>query len=100
MSRLKRTEAQKKRDALRLKIIHTLLIYPIISPAMLQAGIGPTTKAKFWRPILDELIEEGKISRTTETSIAPNGRYNQYTLLRLTISANERKGMQEEMGVA
>jgi hypothetical protein len=68
---------------IREMILHILQIYPVISPTMLQNALGPWLKAALWRPVLDELIEEGLIVMTTETKITPRGRYNAYKKLSL-----------------
>lgn len=41
------------------KILHTLKVYPVISPSMLQVGIGNHIAASMWRPILELLIVKG-----------------------------------------
>ncbi len=77
-------ESGQDEETVREKIIHILGIYPTISPTMLQAGLGPYTKAMVWRPILDELIEDGQVSRTQESIKTPSDRFNTYTKLSLT----------------
>lgn len=61
---------------IREKIVHLLKIYPVISPTMLQGGLGPYVKPKAWRPVLEELIHEGIVQQTQETHLSPGGRYN------------------------
>jgi hypothetical protein len=63
------------------KMLHLLKIFPRISPSMMQVGLGPATPPKFWRPILETLIQEGKIKRETEQYESPNGRTQSYTIL-------------------
>lgn len=65
------------------KILHILGIYPVISPTMLQSGLGPSTKPELWRPILTRLINEGKVIEDRENCITPTGRYNDYAKLML-----------------
>lgn len=60
-----------------------LSIYPVLSPTMLQAGIGPYQKPAHWRPILEELIHEGVVVREQEERKTPKERFNTYTKLRL-----------------
>jgi hypothetical protein len=68
---------------IREMILHTLQIYPVISPTMLQNALGPWLKAALWRPVLDELIEEGAVVQMQETKLTPRGRYNTYKKLSL-----------------
>lgn len=65
------------------KIVHILGIYPIISPTMLQSGLGPYVKPAIWRPALQELIARGRVIETQESLQTPAERYNTYTKLRL-----------------
>ncbi len=65
------------------KILHILGIYPIISPTMLQSGLGPYTRPSLWRPVLQRLIDEDKVVEEQESLQTPKGRYNTYTKLRL-----------------
>jgi len=70
-------------EALRVKILHLLSIYPIISPTMLQGGLGPAKKPILWRPVLEQLKEEGLVVETQESMLTPTERYNTYTKLSL-----------------
>lgn len=65
------------------KILHLLSIYPIISPTMLQGGLGPYMKPALWRPVLAELIESGKVILEQESMQTPTDRYNTYSKLSL-----------------
>jgi hypothetical protein len=65
------------------KILHVLSIYPVISPTMLQGGLGAYIKPKIWRPALEALIDEGKVVETQEGVMTPYDRYNTYTKLSL-----------------
>ena len=75
-------EREMKID-IEMKILHILSIYPVISPTMLQAGLGPSTKPLFWRPILTTLIEDGKVREEHESKMTPSDRSNTYTKLSL-----------------
>lgn len=66
-----------------VKIVHLLGIYPIISPTMLQGALGPQVKAGIWRPVLTQLIEEGKVVEESVSMLTPTERYNTYTKLSL-----------------
>ena len=65
------------------KILHLLSIYPIISPTMLQGGLGPAMKPVLWRPILAALIADNKVVQEQESMLTPTERYNTYTKLML-----------------
>ncbi len=74
------------------KILHLLKIYPIISPTMLQSGLGPSTKPAQWRPVLSRLIVSGAVIETHEDIQTPSDRYNTYSKLSLpgtTVSVDE-----------
>jgi hypothetical protein len=77
-------DVEEARMKIREQIIHILGIYPILSPTMLQGGLGPYKKPAQWKPILEELIREGIVVReATDQIMTPSNRYNTYTLLRL-----------------
>ena len=77
---------------IRAKILHTLKVYPVISPTMLQSGgLGPSVRPSVWRPVLQELIAEGKVVQDTIPSSTPSGRYNAYQ--RLYLPETSEKGM-------
>ena len=65
------------------RIIHVLKVYPVISPTMLQVGIGPSLQPKHWKPVLERLIEREVILRETEAAKTPQGRCNNYIKLSL-----------------
>jgi hypothetical protein len=66
-----------------VKILHLLGIYPIISPTMLQGGLGPSVKSALWRPVLARLIDEGKVVEDQQSVQTPADRYNTYSKLHL-----------------
>lgn len=76
------TESEEQ-DLIRRRIINVLCIYPRISPSMLQAGIGPSTKAGKWRPILEQMIKEGIVIRDQKMAKAPGGVHRVATILSL-----------------
>lgn len=65
------------------KITHLLSIYPIISPSMLQIGLGTSLPPTIWKPVLMELIESDVIKREESSLLAPNGQCRNYTKLSL-----------------
>ena len=71
-------------NKLREIIIHVLSVYPIISPTMLQMGIGNSISPSKWRPSLEALIRADIVKRWADTELAPSGRHNNYTKLSLT----------------
>lgn len=78
----KQDEAPSQED-IAVKILHLLSIYPIISPTMLQGGLGPQMRPAQWRPILADLVTEGKVIESTRSMLTPNDRYNTYSRLSL-----------------
>ncbi len=65
-------------------IIHILTVYPGISPTMLQVGMGPTAKAGWWKPILEEMIEDKIVAREWTTPLhGPAGKKICYKKLSL-----------------
>lgn len=80
-------EEKDDREIIRELIIHLLRIYPVVSPTMLQSGLGPYVKPAIWRPVLQELIAEGVVVEDQETLQTPRGRYNTYTKLHLAGAA-------------
>lgn len=74
----------EEQEEIRIKIIHLLGIYPVISSTMLQGGLGPQLKPAYWRPVLTQLIEDGIVKEESESMQTPGGRHNSYTKLSLT----------------
>ena len=70
-------------DEIRTKILHLLSIYPVISPTMLQGGLGPSVRPVHWRPVLEQLEDEGIVIKEQDSMQTPTGRYNTYTKLSL-----------------
>lgn len=65
------------------RIINTLTVYKRLSPSMLQIGIGPSLSPKIWRPILEQLIADGKVKQEEEIHTLPSGRVRSYTVISL-----------------
>ncbi|MEE8598705.1 MAG: hypothetical protein V3S69_04225 [Dehalococcoidales bacterium] len=70
-------------EEIEARILHLLGVYPVISPTMLQGGLGPYTKPALWRPVLVALLGAKKVVETQESLQTPSGRYNTYTKLSL-----------------
>lgn len=66
-----------------VKILHILEIYPVISPTMLQGGLGPGVKSADWRPVLNSLLDRGIVVKSEVNKQTPVGRYNCYKRLSL-----------------
>ena len=66
------------------KILHVLNLYPKISPAMLQVGIGTSLPPDIWRPNYQKLIELGLIKEYQENHVSPSGRNTRHTFIMLT----------------
>ena len=79
----KKTEEDLDPETIKDKILHILKIYPIISPTMLQGGLGPYMKPAQWRPVLQDLIASGKVKETQRSMRTHQERYNTYTMLHL-----------------
>ena len=77
------TNTNTEAGEIETRILHLLRIYPIISPTMLQSGLGPSTKPAQWRPVLTALIAQGKVKEDTISMQTPSERYNTYTKLSL-----------------
>lgn len=71
-------EAEEK---IRQRIVHILRVYPAVSPSMLQ--ISMHQKAHEWKPILEHMIADDYVYRTVVMSDTPEGRLQNYTVLRL-----------------
>ncbi len=70
-------------EGIATKILHLLSIYPIISPTMLQGGLGPQMRPAQWRPVLAQLITDGKVIESNKSTTTPADRYNTYSRLSL-----------------
>lgn len=70
-------------DVVSMKILHVLGIYPQISPSMLQVGIGTALPPKIWRPVLEQLIKDGKVKEETYATVSPSGRDQTYHVISL-----------------
>ena len=68
---------------IRNRIIHTLTLFPKLSPTMLQMGLGPQTETKIWKPILEDMILKDEVVREFITLLSPGGRWKSYTFLSL-----------------
>lgn len=58
-----------------------LEIYPVISPTMLQAGLGPQIPPAKWRPALDKMLESGEVKQDAVYKQSVSGRFRNYSRL-------------------
>lgn len=65
------------------KILHTLTIYPGLSPSMLGIGIGTAIPSDVWKPILNQLEDEHLIKIARIVKETPGGRQQMYTVITL-----------------
>ncbi len=79
----KQDKLTQETEEIEIKILHLLKIYPVISPTMLQSGLGPSTKPAQWRPCLKRLIDSGEVIEEQESMQTPSERYNTYSKLSL-----------------
>ena len=79
----KQNDTSTDTEDIATKILHLLSIYPIISPTMLQGGLGPQMRPAQWRPVLAQLIEDKKVIESQKSMMTPNDRYNTYSRLSL-----------------
>lgn len=68
---------------LRAKILHTLSVYPFLSSSMVHVGIGTSTPTSLWKPILEALIQEGRICELQIQRKSPLSRAQSYTIYHL-----------------
>lgn len=79
------------RNSLRDKIVHTLTIWPYLSPSMLQVAIGTSVSSGLWHPILQKLVDEGRVVRESFSAKSPVGRDQTYTIIRLATTPTNIK---------
>jgi hypothetical protein len=70
-------------EQVRERILHALEIFPFISSSMLHQAIGTATLGSLWKPVLNELIEEGLVVETTFSGKSSGGRTQSYSILHL-----------------
>lgn len=70
-------------EGIAARIRHVLEIWPILSPTLLQAALGPQIKSEQWRPVLEEMISSGIIKQEIINKQSPAKRYNDYQRLML-----------------
>jgi len=69
---------------IRERIIHTLRVFPKLSPSMLNVGIGTSVPGSLWRPELERLKAEGIVIEDTVVMETPARRTQSYTVLSLS----------------
>lgn len=69
------------------KILHILHTYPKISPSHLQLSLGSSLPTMIWKPVLERLISDGKVTRHQTSTTAPNGRSQTCIIIGLASTA-------------
>lgn len=67
----------------RERILHALEIYPFLSASMIHQAIGTATSTALWRPILQEMVEDGRVTEESRVERSPLGRLQSYTIYSL-----------------
>lgn len=71
-------------EDVRKRIEHVLYLYPILNHTMLQIGLGTGFRPMYWRPVLQEMVQDHTISEWQEMRAGPTGRFNMYTFIQLS----------------
>lgn len=71
------------RKITRQKITHLLRVYPAISATAIQTGIGTSQSPKLWRPLLQEMINEGIVKETKVNVVSPHERHQVHAVYHL-----------------
>lgn len=67
------------------KILFMLGIYPIMTHTMLQIALGTDNRSSTWRPILNKLVDEGKVIIDEIPRKTPKGQHRSYTRIYLPL---------------
>jgi hypothetical protein len=86
--RMERTVSQR--------ILYLLNVYPGISRSMLQVAIGAAMSPTIWKPVLEQLIKEGKVKQLTKAGRTPMGR----TIQHLHLYVTDPKAVEAELAAA
>lgn len=70
-------------DLVARKILHALEVFPFISASMIHMAIGTSMPTSMWRPILEDLVDTGKIRTTTHSAKNTLDRQQAYTIYHL-----------------
>lgn len=65
------------------RITHVLQVFPYLSGSMLQVGIGTSMRPTEWKPVLEKMVEEGKVKRHQVKARTPKGNDQLYTVYHL-----------------
>ena len=75
-------------DTIQKRILHTLQIYPKLSHSMLQVGIGTGLSPALWHPVLDKMVQDGRIVRHQVKATNPvTSREQEYTIIEIVQQA-------------
>jgi hypothetical protein len=75
-----REDATRIRERIEFILTH----YPILSASMLQISIGPNMSPRLWRPVLQEMINEGVVVRKEEPTTSNIGQFR--TLVKISLA--------------
>jgi hypothetical protein len=86
-------------ELIEYKILCTLVLYPRVSPSMMQCALGANTAPRYWRPILNRMVDEGKVLRLQRSVVNKlTGRWRTAIILCLPGSEQEGEMEGEETG--
>lgn len=71
-------------EVIESRIVELLMVYPSISPTMLQAGLGPSLSPDIWRPVFQNLIEKGVVIQRAELPPMNMRRNRPYSVVELS----------------
>jgi len=57
------------------KIRHLLMISPAVGASMIQTGIGTSQSPKLWRPLLQEMVNDGEVVEQRVNTLSPHDRH-------------------------
>jgi hypothetical protein len=77
-------------EYLKQRITHILSIYPELSPSMIQVALGASISSRWWKPVLEQMVNEGTLARRFAYSKGPGGKGRSYTLIRLNENRHGR----------
>jgi hypothetical protein len=73
-------------EQIRQRITHVLSVYPMLSPSMLQVGIGTGISPSLWHIVLNQMCEEGIVLKRQVSATNPvTNREQTYTLISLPL---------------
>lgn len=68
---------------LELRIVHALEIFPFLSRSGIHQQIGTSTPTGLWQPVLQRLLNSGRVVCTEVTATTPLERVQKYSVYHL-----------------